>query len=82
MEKALSNPGPGQYMDQSNSTASKTLFGSESAVFKDKQDRDGYVKDQPGSFKNQRIGPGDYFKNGHPFCKKTYNASLPQPRFF
>ena len=74
-------PGPGSYGTRLNTqpNQSSTSPGKEgNAIFKDKTDRNGYLAAQK---KAPAVAPTDYFTEQRPFLKKTFNATLPPPRF-
>lgn len=48
-----------------------------------RQDHKNYVaqnSNHPNALKN--IGPGAYFKGQSPFLKRSFNASLPESKFY
>jgi len=51
------------------------------AVFKDSTSRDDFRSYLAAGKKKPPVAPTDYFKETRPFLKKTFNATLPPPRF-
>ena len=57
-----------------------------SSMFKDSTGRDDYKHYVPTNNNNsialKNLGPGTYFQNASPFLKRSFNASLPESRFY
>lgn len=51
------------------------------AIFKDTTSRDDFKSYMAHDVKKPQVAPTDYFKETRPFLRKTFNASLPPPRF-
>ena len=58
-----------------------TVASGSYAIFKDRTSRDDYRSYKAHDMKKPPVAPTDYFTETRPFLKKTYNASLPPPRF-
>lgn len=57
------------------------MAGESSAIFKDKTDRDDFRSYKAHDMRKPPVAPTDYFTEVRPFLKKSYNASLPPPKF-
>lgn len=72
----------GKFIKMSN--AGFATIGS--SMFKDTTGRDDFQSYIPKASNNtnnlKNLGPGSYFKEKSPFLKRSYNASLPQPKFY
>ena len=79
-------PGPGSYdRNKSQETnvrkSPEKMYQEMSAQFRDATDRDDYLSYKVHDMKRPPVAPNNYFENGRPFLKKSFNASLPPPRF-
>lgn len=66
-----------------NQTIQPDQVQAASHMFRDTTDRNdfkSYLQIQK-AIDMQNMGPGAYFKDKQPFTRKTYNTSLPDPRF-
>ena len=79
-------PGPGTY-DRHKSQEDKIrkspekMFTEQSAQFRDNTDRNDHLSYKIHDLKRPQVAPNNYFSDGRPFLKKSFNASLPPPRF-
>lgn len=57
-----------------------------SSMFKTKTSRHDFASYIPNNTNNnaalKNLGPGSYFNNKQPFLKRSFNASLPQSKFY
>lgn len=74
-------PGPGTYERKRTTEGIERSDKKEHPIFKDSTDRDGHMSYIDKERKKIGVAPNDYFTDGRPFLKKSYNASLPQPKF-
>jgi hypothetical protein len=59
---------------------------SQTRMFKDSTSREDFGHYLPNNTNNtialKNLGPGSYFKSRSPFLKRSYNASLPESKFY
>lgn len=57
-----------------------------SSMFKTKTSRHDFASYIPNNTNNnaalKNLGPGSYFNSKQPFLKRSFNASLPQSKFY
>ena len=79
-------PGPGSYQTRNfdvrgSRDSSMRMTSDTMAIFKDKTSRDDFKSFLPKKKIEETIPPNAYFNAERPFLKKSFNASLPPPRF-
>ena len=78
-------PGPGAYTRFNTQERLKRFSPDKdnamSSTFKDSTSRDDFRSYLAHEKKKAPLAPTDYFTEARPFLKKTFNASLPPPRF-
>ena len=87
-------PGPGTYerfrtveghrpqMQQSADSDKRLTANNMSAAFKNPTTRDDFLSYMASEKKKPvDVSPSRYFEGNRPFLKKSYNASLPPPKF-
>jgi len=64
----------------------QTIQASQTRMFKDSTSREDFGHYMPNNTNNtialKNLGPGSYFKSRSPFLKRSYNASLPESKFY
>ena len=80
-------PGPGSYEERNKSQENvmrkspEKMFTNQNAIFKDVTDREDFLSYKAHDMKRPQVAPNNYFSDTRPFLKKSFNASLPPPRF-
>ena len=79
-------PGPGSYernksQEHSIRKSPERMFADQNARFKSSTDRDDHMSYLAHEKTKAPIAPNNYFSETRPFLKKSFNASLPPPKF-